>query len=173
MPVIRKIEISNFRGIQKFSWCPRPGVNCLVGAGDSGKSSILDAIDLCLGPRRNLSVSDADFHLLNVETPIHIDTTLGELGDKLKSLDTYGLYLRGFDSTTGEISDEPEVGLETVLTVRLAVEADLEPTWSLLSERALAEGQSRNLSWNDRVRLAPTRLGAFSEYNLGCVEIPF
>ena len=38
MARIRKIEIANFRGIQLLAWCPTPGINCLIGPGDSGKS---------------------------------------------------------------------------------------------------------------------------------------
>ncbi|MBB3394208.1 MULTISPECIES: AAA family ATPase [unclassified Rhizobium] len=55
MATIRTIEIENFRGIKKLQWHPKPGVNCLIGPGDSGKSTILDAIDLCLGATRSSS----------------------------------------------------------------------------------------------------------------------
>ena len=67
----------------------------------SGKSSVLDAIDLCLGARRNVQFTDADFHMLDVEAPIEIAVTIGELDDALKSIEGYGLYLRGFDPQTG------------------------------------------------------------------------
>jgi putative ATP-dependent endonuclease of OLD family len=167
MARIRKIEITHFRGIENFSWMPSSGLNCLIGPGDSGKSSIIDAIDLCLGARRNIQFTDADFHKLDVETPISISMTLGELDDGLKNLDTYGMYVRSFNATTGEIDDEPEQGGETVLTVNLSVASDLEPSWSLVSERAAAQGLARNLSWNDRVRLAPTRIGVMADYHLG------
>lgn len=166
MSLIRKIEIVNFRGIANFSWLPSLGINCLIGPGDSGKSSILDAIDLCLGARRNIQITDADFHDLNVNVPIQVTITIGSLDDALKNIDTYGLYLRAFNSTTGEISEEPEVNLETVLTVQLTIESDLEPNWTLVSERAIAQNQSRNINWMDRVRLSPTRLGAITEHNL-------
>lgn len=66
MARIRKIEITNFRGIQQLTWCPAPGINCLIGPGDSGKSTVLDAIDLCLGARRNVQFSDADFCGLDI-----------------------------------------------------------------------------------------------------------
>ncbi|MDQ7976109.1 ATP-binding protein [Paraburkholderia sp. SARCC-3016] len=59
MTRIRKIEILNFRGIQRMDWCPAPGINCLIGPGDSGKSTVLDAVDLCLGARRNVQFSAA------------------------------------------------------------------------------------------------------------------
>ncbi|MDF5953311.1 AAA family ATPase [Pseudomonas aeruginosa] len=49
MARIRRLIISNFRSIQALDWVPAPGINCLIGPGDSGKSSILDAIDLCVG----------------------------------------------------------------------------------------------------------------------------
>jgi hypothetical protein len=167
MTRIRKIEIKNFRGIKTFSWHPSPGLNCLIGPGDSGKSSILDAIDFCLGARRNIQFTDSDFHRLDVETPIIILVTLGELDDGLKNLDAYGMYVRGFDTRSGKIEDEPENDAETVLTLRLTVASDLEPSWSLVSERAEAQGQTRNLSWGDRVRLAPTRIGVMAGYHLG------
>ena len=166
MPVIRKVEIRNFRGLKKFDWLPAPGINCLVGPGDSGKSSILDAIDYCLGARRNLQLSDADFNKLDVTQPISVAITIGQLDDALKNVETYGNYLRGFDPKTGNVAEEPESGLETVLTLAMTVEADLDPKWGFVSARAAALGLSRNLNWADRLRLAPTRLGVFSEHNL-------
>lgn len=167
MARIRKIEINNFRGIKALTWRPSPGINCLIGPGDSGKSSIIDAIDFCLGARRNLQFTDADFHHLDVASPISISVTIGELDDALKSMETYGLFVRGFDSSTGVVEDEPEKDIETVLTLNLTVTTDLEPAWTLISDRAAAQNQSRNLSWGDRVRLAPTRVGAVTDFNLG------
>ena len=67
MARIRKIEIANFRGIQSLAWQPAPGINCLIGPGDSGKSTVLDAIDFCLGATRNIQFSDADFFNLDVK----------------------------------------------------------------------------------------------------------
>ena len=167
MARIRAVEIKHFRAIKELTWLPAPGINCLIGPGDSGKSSILDAIDFCLGARRNIQFTDADFHLLNVEMPITVTITLGQLDDGLKNLDAYGMFLRGFNAETGEIEDEPEKDAETVLSLRLTVASDLEPNWSLVSDRSDAQGLNRNLSWGDRVRLAPTRIGAIADYHLG------
>lgn len=164
---IRKLEIENFRGIRKFEWLPAPGANCLIGPCDSGKSTILDAIDLCLGARRQVQFTDADFHRLNVDVPIRIAITVGELSDPLKKLDTYGHFLRGFNAESHAVSDEPEAGSETALTVTLTVAGDLEPVWSLFSERAQEQGTERHLSWGDRAALSPTRVGAFGDYHLG------
>ena len=102
-----------------------------------------------------------------MDEPAEISVTIGELDDALKNIDAYGMYLRGFDAETGVIEDEPEAKAETVLTLKLTVESDLEASWSLISDRAQAQGQTRNLTWGDRVRLAPTRIGVFAAYHLG------
>lgn len=166
MTLIRVVEIENFRGVKQLKWLPCAGINCLVGPGDSGKSTVLDAIDYCIGARRTLQLSDSDFSGLSIEEPIRICVTLRALPDELKSIDSYGLYLRGFASKFGEVAAEPGAGLETVLTVQLLVESDLEPQWSLVSPRAAAQGQSRALNWADRLRISPTRLGAINDNNL-------
>jgi putative ATP-dependent endonuclease of the OLD family len=159
---IRNIEIRNFRCIREFSWWPSPGINCLVGPGDVGKSSILDAIDLCLGARRTIQFTDADFFNLDVGTPVSITITIGELDDSLKNMEAYGNFLRSCNTETRIIEDEPEKDCETVLTLRLTVAGDLEPVWSLVSDRAAAQSQTRNLNWTDRLRLSPTRIAARS-----------
>jgi hypothetical protein len=166
MARIRHVGITNFRCIEQLNWFPAPGINCLIGPGDAGKSSILDAIDLCLGARRTVQFTDADFHGLDVATPVVIRITIGDLSDALKSMETYGAFVRGYDPATGVIDDEPEAGKETVLTVQLTVGSDLDPVWSLVSDRAQAQGLSRNLTWGDRTRLSPTRIGALAESNL-------
>src|SRR5690242_19317534 len=166
MALIRVLEIENFRAIRKLRWLPSAGMNCLIGPGDSGKSTILDAIDLCLGARRSLSFTDADFHGVNFDQPIRIGLTLGDLDDDLKNLDTYGDFLVGFNATTGIVEEEPGTGLETALTLQLTVRGDLEPEWTLVSPRASAAGRTRNLNWADRVRVAPARLGVTGDTHL-------
>lgn len=166
MARVRQLDIRNFRGVETLSWLPSPGINCLIGPGDSGKSTVLDAIDWCLGPRRTLSVSDADFHLVETDRTIEIDVTIGELDDSLKNIETYGSYLRGFDAETGAIDDEPGDRLEPVLTIRLTIGDDLEPHWRLVSERAQAQGLSRGLAWDDKRAIAPSRIGSFASHHL-------
>ncbi|KKY74713.1 ATP-dependent nuclease [Klebsiella michiganensis] len=163
---ICKIEIQNFRTIQLLNWQPSPGLNCLIGPGDSGKTTILDAIDLCLGARRNISFADTDFYGLDVTQPISITLTLGSLPDALMRLDSYGNYLQAFNRANGLVTEEPEQGLETVLCLRLMVDSELEPVWSLVSQRAQAQGQERNIAWKDRLLLAPARLGTYASSNL-------
>ena len=65
MAPVRVVEVENFRAVKNLRWLPGAGINCLIGPGDSGKSTILDAIDLCLGARRSLSLTEDDFHALD------------------------------------------------------------------------------------------------------------
>ncbi|MGJ8560128.1 MAG: ATP-dependent nuclease [Litorimonas sp.] len=166
MAKIRFIKIENFRCFESFEWHPNSGLNCLIGSGDSGKSTIIDAIDLALGPRQTKLFSDADFHLLQTDKSILIEITVGDLDDPLKNLEKYDMWLRGYDSAKKAIEDEPAENLETVLTVRLEIGDDLDPQWSLYSARAETQGREKNLSWGDRVLLAGTRIGAVSDYHL-------
>lgn len=166
MTRIRRLEIRNFRSIQTLDWTPSNGVNCLIGPGDSGKSTILDAIDLCLGARRNVPFGDTDFFSLDVNQSILIDVTLGALPDVLKNIDIYGEFLRGFSPSTGLLEDEPRADLETVLTLRLQVNADLEPSWTLYSDRAAQQQLERSIAWKDRKLLVPARIGTYAHTNL-------
>lgn len=166
MSQIRHIHIKNFRVIRELEWLPKPGLNCLIGPGDSGKSTVLDAIDLALGARRSYPFTDADFFRLDTTNPIEIWVTLGALNDQLKNIDSYGMFLRSFNATSGEISDEPQEGQEIVLTVKLTVGEDLDADWLLYSERAQAEGIERRLSWKHRELVTPARLGVASNHHL-------
>jgi putative ATP-dependent endonuclease of OLD family len=166
MTLVRLLEIENFRAIKKLRWLPGPGMNCLIGPGDSGKSTILDAIDLCLGARRSLTFTDADFHGIDFDQPIRISVSLGALDEPLKNMDAYGDFLVGFNASTGIIEPEPGAGIETALTLQLTVQSDLEPEWSLASLRAQAAGRTRNLNWADRTRIAPARLGVTGDTHL-------
>lgn len=166
MTVIREVYISNFRGIKELKWWPNPGINCLIGPGDGGKSTILDAIELAIGSKQSVPFTDADFHRCNVEHPIIVDVTLGALDDDLRNLDAYGHFLRGRDSQTGAIHNETSAAFETVLTVRLIVRDDLEAQWLLFSEGAAAEGRERNLQWKHRQKVAPTRLGTVASHHM-------
>ncbi len=163
---IVKISIVNFRGIQSLEWFPSSGLNCIIGSGDSCKTTILDAIDWCLGLRRTVNVTDADFYNMDVSCPIQIDITLSELRDAQLALDQYGSFLRGYNSTTKVIEDEVGAGLEEALTMRFQSDATLEPSWTLISDRAIAQGFTKNLTWADRTIISPTRIGVYANHHM-------
>ncbi|GHS79605.1 hypothetical protein PAGU2196_04390 [Pseudomonas sp. PAGU 2196] len=60
---IRRLNIKNFRGVSELEWSlPMGHIFCLIGKGDSAKSTILEAIRYVFYPQWNLTLSDSDFH---------------------------------------------------------------------------------------------------------------
>lgn len=134
---IRHAQISNFRGIKSLSWSVPEGFVCIIGQGDSRKSTFLDAIDLALSPNGSAIFDDSDFYALDHTKPISIQVTVGGIEEvpsiesMLFSDSNYGLHMRGFKD--GEIVEEPEDDCEKVLTVELLVGEDLEPIWQVIA----------------------------------------
>lgn len=75
-PTIRKLVIERFRGLQKFEWWPQVGTNLILGGGDIGKSTILDAIGLLLSPTNNANLSEADYWQRKVEDGFRIEAVM-------------------------------------------------------------------------------------------------
>ena len=76
---IRQISIRRYRGIEDFTWKPRPGVNCLIGPGDSFKSTVLAAISLLLAPYPLGPCSEFDFHRRRLVAGFEIEAYIGSL----------------------------------------------------------------------------------------------
>lgn len=161
---IRKIKIKNFRGVKELDWSlPNADIFCLIGKGDSSKSTILEAIRYAFHPQWNLTLSDSDFHQCKVADSIVIEVTIGALTEAFCSLDKYGQYLRGWDAANLKLTDEPEDHLESVLTVRLTVDKDLEPKWMVVCDRHPDGVQFKQ---GDRNKVSVGLIGAYSEKQL-------
>ena len=61
-PAIYHLAIERFRGIKTLSWHPARSVNVILGGGDVGKTTILDAVGLLLSPTNSTIVSDTDYY---------------------------------------------------------------------------------------------------------------
>ena len=150
---VRQIKVAHFRGIEFLNWKPGSSFCCLIGPGDSGKSTVLDAVEAALSSRW-FSFTEPDFLACDTTRPIVIEATVGELSKALKSDERLGLYVRGWTSA-GDLRDEPEDDDEPVLTVRLTVEASMEPVWELICDRV---DEPRTLSNRDRALFGLVRL---------------
>lgn len=153
--LVRRLTIQHFRGISDLSWDPPPGVVCLVGPGDTGKTTILDALELVLSPRWGHALHDRDFTGRDVSQAIVIEATVTDLPEDLFRDDRFGIYLRGW-ATDGTLNDEPEQGDEAALTVRFTVDDSLEPSWVVVNGRC-PEGVT--ISARNRERLGMGRVG--------------
>src|SRR5688500_786986 len=121
---IRQLHIKRFRGIKSLEWTIQSSIACLIGAGDTTKSTILDAIEFALSPKWNLSFEDCDFYLENTDEPIEITITVGQLPSELLKQEKFGLETRGWSKTDG-LHDEPQDEYEPVLSIRLLVDKTL------------------------------------------------
>jgi AAA domain, putative AbiEii toxin, Type IV TA system/AAA ATPase domain len=157
---IRELQIENFRGISSLVWRPSSSLVCIVGSGDAGKSTILDAIEVTLSPRW-LQVTDADFPGCDTTKTIEITVTVGELPEEALKEGCMGLHLRGW-SKGGQLHDEPEGDDEPVASVRLTIDGSLEPVWEVVTDRA----EPRALSGRDRGLFGVVRLGGDADRHL-------
>jgi len=73
VPVIYRLAIERFRCIKTLSLFPDKGVNLILGGGDVGKTTILDAIALLLSPTNPTTLSDTDYHARNIEAGFAIE----------------------------------------------------------------------------------------------------
>lgn len=78
---IRRLKIERYRGIKKLVWCPGPGLNCMIGPGDVGKSTILDAIAMVLSSAPGRVASEHDYHGGDVAAGFKIEILVGELDE--------------------------------------------------------------------------------------------
>jgi len=129
---IRELEITHFRGIKHLKWSiPKDRrFVCVIGPGDSGKSSVLDAIDLTLCDRWNPAIADTDFYDSDVSTPIVIRCVVSDLPKSLLKESSLGLSLSGIDDL-GELHQDPEDGTDAALIIQLCVDDTLEPAWTI------------------------------------------
>ncbi len=75
-PMIRRLSIARFRGISALTWWPGPGLNLILGGGDVGKTTILDAIGLVLSPVNPSTLSDTDYFGRSIEDGFEIEAVM-------------------------------------------------------------------------------------------------
>lgn len=120
---IRSLSIRRYRALADFNWIPSAGVNCLIGPGDSGKSTVLAAISLLLAPYPIAAASEFDYLDRNVTDGFEIQACLAVAEDVLATERAIP-PLRGWRD--GQLVDLPEEGTEPVMVVRARGTADLE-----------------------------------------------
>jgi putative ATP-dependent endonuclease of OLD family len=152
---IRQLNVENFRGIKKLDWTLPAGQRLitLIGPGDSGKSTILEAIYLLLGDRWSVSFSDVDFYGVDPSEPIRIEAVLTDVPASLLKDNNFGFWQSGL-AADGQVNQEPEDGLEPCLVVRLMVDESLEPRWEVLR----ANGEARNITSSQRREFSTFRV---------------
>jgi putative ATP-dependent endonuclease of the OLD family len=154
---LRKLGVTGFRGIRSLEWDLAERFICLVGPGDSTKTTILDAIEIVLSPRWNVSFDDTDFYGSDSSNDIAIRALISDLPDTLVSDARFGLDCRGIDES-GQVHVEPRQNDDLALEVSLRVGSALEPTWTVASSR---HPEGRPISAKDREAFGCLRVGDY------------
>jgi len=157
MAKIIQLDIKNYRGIKNLHLEFKTDQNLisLIGRGDSGKTTILDAISSVLTPSWNLNFFDTDFYDCDHNQELEIIVSLINIPEKLLSENKYGLYIRAFNMQNNEIIDDIAIedlsgNLHPALTIKLTVDNSLEPNWVVTNSR---EQHDKPISGVDRALL--------------------
>jgi len=129
---LRKLIIENFRGIHHMEWNLSGDMVCLIGPGDSTKSTILLALEYLFSPNWNLSVNDTDFYQRKVESPIEISAVVTEVPDSLISEDKFALFLGFWNKEDGLHLEQKDNEDQKALQIKLTIKLDLEPEWEIV-----------------------------------------
>jgi putative ATP-dependent endonuclease of OLD family len=134
-PIIRRLTILRFRGIENLVWLPDPGVNVILGGGDVGKSTILDAIALLLSANNPSNISDVDFWRRDIGEGFEIEAvmTLPEgSGINRQSKQAWPWHWDGSAPSVPNMDGEPSNVTDPVYIVKVHVNSDYEVAYELI-----------------------------------------
>ena len=153
MSKIYSLSIKHYRGIENFQQIFGT-TNCvlLIGRGDSGKTTILNALSSVLSSSWNMPFNDYDFTNIDTSIPIQIEVIITDVPEDLLDINKYGEYyqLMKDDGTIESNVEEEEANQNSiVLKIRLTVTETLEPTWEVISDREIG---NKSINAADRSR---------------------
>jgi len=145
---LRQIVIERFRGIRALTFMPGPRT-VLLGANNSGKSTVLEALDLLLHPgfgRPRPAPTEIDYFDRDPSQGFSIEAVIGQLPAAF--VPEVRQQLEGWRTETEELVAEPEGdGIEPVIRVRVRG----GPDFDIVHEFAKPETAGTRLS--QRLRL--------------------
>jgi putative ATP-dependent endonuclease of the OLD family len=160
VPTIRRLSIQRFRSIKSMIWLPASGLNLILGGGDVGKTTILDAIALLLSPTNPNVVPDTDYYDRQEENGFVIDAVISLPDDsKINSLlkaawpwdwDGEKPIVPSIDGDGTQIHNEPIYWLQVTGT----------PELDLVYEVKQPDGTSETMPLALRRQLCPVRLSS-------------
>ncbi|MDA9426232.1 ATP-dependent nuclease [Bradyrhizobium sp. CCBAU 53380] len=160
-PLIRRFVVKRFRGLHEFEWRPAPGLNVILGGGDVGKTTILEAIALLLSPTTSSVLSDADYWDRKSEDGFEIEAVMSltdECGINQQTKQAWPWdwngkepILPGTEQSAGEVA-RPET---PVYRLRVSGNSDYELAYELVQP----DGTTSHLAVAVRRSIGLVRLG--------------
>ncbi len=168
---IKHIEIANFRGIKSLSWHVEGNFSCIIGAGDTCKSTILKAVDCALCPHAYLPFYDSDFFNQDIEQDIVIQVTLADWDEQQTEIkdffreSRFARFKCGLDKT-GPLAEPPSDD-QVAISVSLHVDKDLEPEWFVVKGRygEADDSDKKSISAANRATLGVSRFDTLPDFH--------
>lgn len=134
VPTIRKLTIERYRSLERFEWRPAAGVNLLVGGGDVGKSTILEAIALLFNPTNTTLLSDADYFNRDTSQGFAIEAVISLPDGTDINHQKHPAYPWEWDGEEAQAPDpnDPRKDAEPVYRVRVCGNDDLELSYEVI-----------------------------------------
>ena len=132
---VKKLTISNFRGITSLSWKPNPKFNVIVGGGDNGKTTVLDALALLFSPSNAFVLSESDYWLNNTEQEFCIEAVVYLPDTELLSSQSkfnWPWEWDGNDALLIPYSEQEEGFQRPVYKFRVRGTSELELIWEIV-----------------------------------------
>jgi putative ATP-dependent endonuclease of OLD family len=147
-PIIYRLVIERFRCITTFSWHPAKDVNLILGGGDVGKTTILDAIGLLFSPTNPTTLADTDYHARNIEAGFVIEAILSlppESGINQQTKASWPWDWNGSEAVVPSTDGDGEMKGEPVYRLRVRGTEDLELAYEVVQPDGTADSLSVGL----------------------------
>lgn len=134
---ICRLKVDHFRGIESLTWYPTKGINIILGGGDTGKTTILDAIGLLLYPTNTYNLTDADYWKRDVASEFLIEAVMSLADVVAISQQSKMNWPWEWDSENPvlpkeEAGDDQGRKLDQVYVLRVRGTSDLELAYEIL-----------------------------------------
>lgn len=131
---ILKLTINKFRGIQELEWYPSKGTNFILGGGDTGKTTVLEAVDLLFSPSTSFNVSETDYWMRDTATIFAIEAVVrlgGEVDINTQPNMAYPWHWDGKEAVVPD-SNEEKGENDEVYRVRFTANEQQETLWEIV-----------------------------------------
>lgn len=137
--VLKRLRLQNYRGLEDFAWNPNPGVNVILGGGDVGKTTILDALALLLSPSSSAQVTEGDYWRRDTNSGFSVVGVFGfpdgsDVLDPLRKT-AWPWTWDGETAVLPDLEGEPaDPGADdSVLVFRVSANEDYEVWWEIVN----------------------------------------
>src|ERR1035437_6622605 len=139
---IYHLAIERFRGIQGLSWYPTKGVNVILGGGDVGKTTILDAVALLFSQTNATTLSDTDYYARDDKDGFSIEAIVSlppMSGINCQTKPAWPWNWNGREAIVPDADDEDAPKNEPVYRLRVRGTEDLELAYEIVQPDGTAD----------------------------------